>query len=76
MFNVKDLEDAAQAMQKLGPKLPKGIKVTTQFADYLDANTPKLEDKLPDNHNGFIGRFDGLPVEIDDEIDGNYEIIY
>lgn len=74
MINVSDLHKLSLTMQDY--KLVKKIKVTTQFADYLDANIPKLEDKFPDNCNGFIGRFDGIPVEIDDEIDGLYEFVY
>lgn len=74
MINVSDLHKLSLTMQDY--KLVKKIKVTTQFADYLDANIPKLEDKFPDNCNGLIGQFDGIPVEIDDEIDGLYEFVY
>ena len=73
MFNVKDLEDAIFAMQ--GPKLPKGIKVTTFFWNYLkNAETP-FEIKRAEFTAMFNG-YMGLPVEIDDEIDGYYEIVY
>ena len=76
MINVKDLEDAAQAMQKLGTKFPKAIKVTTAFAEYLKATTPPLPERPGNLANGIVGRFDGVPIEIDDEIDGPYEFVY
>lgn len=73
MFNIKDLEGAILAMQ--GPKFPKGIKVTTFFWNYLkNAETP-FEIKRAEFSAMFNG-YMGLPVEIDDEIDGYYEIIY
>lgn len=71
MFNVKELEDAIFAMQEL--KLPKGIKVTTPFWHYLESITPKYTPKLPKIYPAY---YMGLPIEIDDEIDGYYEIIY
>lgn len=74
MFNVKDLEDAIFAMQQ-GPKLPKGIKVTSFFWNYLkNAETP-FEAKRAEFSAMFNGHM-GLPVEIDDEIDGPYEFVY
>ena len=76
MFNVKDLEDAAQAMKKLGTKFPKAVKVTTIFAEYLKAITPPLPEKPDGFINGIVGRWDSIPIEIDDEIDGLYEFVY
>lgn len=74
MFNVKDLEDAILAMQQ-GPKLPKGIKVTSFFWNYLQHAESPLEAKRAQFSAGFNG-YMGLPVEIDDEIEGYYEIVY
>ena len=74
MLNVKDLEDAIFAMQ--GPKLPKGIKVTTLFARYLESAYSPLEHKPTKHYDGFIGYYTGIPIEIDDEIDGPYEFVY
>lgn len=67
MFNVKDLEDAIFAMQ--GPKLPRGIKVTTEMWHYLETLTPGYAPK-------YGAHYMGLPIEIDDEINGLYEIVY
>lgn len=73
MFNVKDLEDAILTMQE--PKLPKGIQVTSFFWNYLkNAETP-FEIKRAEFSAMFNG-YMGLPVEIDDEIEGYYEVIY
>ena len=76
MFNTKNLEDAAQAMQKLETKFPKVIKVTTAFADYLKATTLPLPERPNDLTDGWVGHWDGVPIEVDDEIDGLYEFVY
>ena len=76
MFNVKDLEDAAQAMQDLGTKFPKALKVTTAFAEYLIATTPPLPERPDGFIDGTVGRFDSTPIIIDDEINGLYEFVY
>ena len=68
MFDVKDLEDVISAMQN--PKFPKKVKVTKQFWDYLESESGF---KPPE---GYISYYMGLPIEIDDEIDGFYEIVY
>jgi hypothetical protein len=74
MFNVKDLEAAILAVQE-GPKLPKGIKVTTFFWNYLKHAETPFEMKCAEFSARFNG-YMGLPVEIDDEIDGYYKVIY
>jgi len=75
MFNVKELEDAIFAMQQLS-KLPKGTKVTRLFARYLTMLYPPIDIELLKVNYGFLGEYQGLPVFIDDEIEGYYEIIY
>ena len=76
MINVEDLEDVVQAMQKLRTEFPKKIKVTTAFAEYLKATTPPLPERPDKLLGGIIGHFPGVPIEIDDEIDGLYELVY
>ena len=73
MFNVKDLEDVIHAMQE--SKLPKGIKITSFFWNYLKYAESPFEIKGAEFSAMFNG-YMGLPVEIDDEIDGFYEFIY
>lgn len=52
------------------------IKVTTEFAHYLKQTVPPLPKKpnrLPD---GIVGHFPNVPIEIDDDIDGLYELVF
>ena len=73
MINVIDLEDAILAMQR--PKLPKRIKVTSFFWNYIKYAESPFEIKGAE-FSAMFNDYRGLPVEIDDEIDGYYEIIY
>ena len=54
----------------------KKIKVTTAFAEHLKATTPPLPERPSEFTNGYIGHWDAVPIEIDDEIDGLYEFVY
>lgn len=65
MFNPKDLEKTILAMQ--GPKFPKKIKMVKWFWDYLEFSS---------EFEGYPPYYWGIPVEIDDEIDGYYEFVY
>ena len=69
MFNVKELEASTQLLQSM-PKIPKTIKVTTEFLHDLKS---RCLSELPEE---YITQCHHLPVEIDDEIDGLYKIIY
>lgn len=69
MFNVKELENITFKMLQ-PPNFPKKIKVTTEFWHDLKS---RCHSELPEE---YVARCPGLPVEIDDEIDGYYEIIY
>lgn len=69
MFNAKELEAAIQELQSM-PKIPKKIKVTTEFWHDLKS---RCRSELSEE---YIAQCPHLPVEIDDEIDGYYEIIY
>ena len=73
MFNIKDLEDTILAMQE--PKLPKGIKITSFFWNYLKHAESPFESKCAEFSAMFNG-YMGLPVEIDDEIDDLYDFVY
>lgn len=73
MFNVKDLEDAILTMQ--GPKLPKKIKVTSFFWNYLKYAESPFEIKCA-KFSAMFNDYRGLPVIIDDEIDGLYKFEY
>lgn len=63
---IKDVEDAVRAMQQW-PKLPKKIKMVKWLYDCLESRS---------EFEGYPPYYWGIPVEIDDEIDGYYEIIY
>ena len=56
-----------------GNKLPKKIKVTSEFATYLDSIAPPL---VYDENDGVVGVFTGIPVMIDDTIENEYEFVY
>lgn len=57
----------------------KKIKVTTQFANYLEQTCHPifLEVEEQTKFKGVIGRFDSIPIEIDDTIENEYyELVY
>ena len=74
MINVEDLREITNELCNY--KSIKKIKVTTEFAQAL-AEHAKLEDKpIESCTDGIIRHWDWYLVEIDDEIDGLYEIVY
>lgn len=58
------------------PEMLAGIKVTTEFAHYLKQTVPPLPEKPSKWADGIVGHFTGVPVEIDDDIDGLYELVF
>lgn len=58
------------------PEMLVGIKVTTEFAHYLKQTIPPLQEKPNRLTDGIVGHFTGVPIEIDDDIDGLYEFVY
>lgn len=74
MINIEDLQEVTNALHNYQPV--KKIKVTKEFAIAL-MKSAKFEDKPDQFYNsGIIGRYDMCLIEIDDEIDGNYEFVY
>lgn len=74
MINVEDLREITNELYNY--KSVKKIKVTTEFARALTEHA-KFEDKpIESRTDGIIGHWDWYLVEIDDEIDGLYEIVY
>ena len=73
-----DHEKINKALSELHrPEMLAGIKVTTEFANYLKQTIPTLPErpsKLP--YGVVVGHFTGVPIEIDDEIDGLYEFVF
>lgn len=61
---------------KLDNSRPKKIKVTSEFADYLKATIPMSYNAECDACNGYYGEFIGIPLELDDTIDGYYKVEY
>ena len=76
MINVETLNNIISKMQSV--KILKKIKVTTAFAYYLDRILPPLPLYEPNKfYAGMPGLwYQGVPVEIDDKIDGPYELVY
>lgn len=58
------------------PEALAGIKVTTEFAKYLKQNVQPLPEKPNRLPYGIVGHFTGVPIEIDDDIDGHYEFVF
>jgi hypothetical protein len=74
MITINDIQKAILTLQN--PKVLKKIKVTSAFASYLAETLPKFEDKPTKLYNGIICRLEGVPIEIDDSLDSNYEFIF
>lgn len=77
MINVEELNDIISKMSDYKPV--KAIRVTTRFFDYLDLmtklslyyNAPYLKPRAGDP-----AYLQGVPIVIDDEIEGHYKIEY
>lgn len=75
MINIEDFQELNHAMISNYQPVKK-IKVTSDFAIAL-MKSAKFEEKPSEFYSGGITcRFDGVPIEIDDEIDGLYEFVY
>ena len=75
-INAETLNNIISEMQR--DKILKKIKVTTEFAYCLDKSIDPLPQYEP--HKFYPGvpgwYYQGVPIEIDDEIDGLYEFVY
>lgn len=77
MINLEELNNIISQMSDYKPV--KAIKVTTRFFDYLDLMTklspyysaPPIKPRASDP-----AYLQGIPVEIDDDIEGLYEFVY
>lgn len=77
MINIKELNDIIYKMSEHKPI--KAIKVTTNFFDYLDLMTrlsPYYSAPHIKTRAGDPAYLQGVPVIIDDEINGLYEFVY
>lgn len=76
MINVDELNNLISEMHL--DKILKKIKVTTAFAYCLDRSIDPLPHYEP--HKFYPGMpgwyYQGIPIEIDDEIDWPYEFVY
>lgn len=57
------------------PKIPRRIKMTTGYYNKLMNNSFVLK-KTTSAENGYFGIFNGIPIDIDDEIEFDYELVY
>jgi hypothetical protein len=76
---MKDLYNSLHSAFSFDP-LPRKIKITSRFSAYLDAVCQTVFEE-PQNEfakaAGTIGRWDGIPIEIDDTIENEYyELVY
>lgn len=70
-FTLGDLHDLYLATKSHSIKK---IKITSEFANYIEKTIPMpYKDESLD---GCYGKFIGIPVELDDTIDGYYKLEY
>lgn len=64
--------------KEIREKTPKLIKMTSQFANYLDKRWNPIVEKPTTIPNGYKeAQFEGIPIIVDDTIENEYyEIVY
>ena len=77
---VKDIYNSMHSAFSFNP-LPRKIKITSKFNAYLDTVCETVFEVPPQNDlaraAGVTGRWDGIPIEIDDTIENEYyELVY
>ena len=73
-ITIKDLQASINSAFSLDPR-PRKIKITSKAAEYLDAVCETVFEEPPNELAkaiGTIGRWDGIPIEIDDTIEDEY----
>lgn len=79
-ITIKDLQASLHSAFSFDP-LPRKIKITSKFNAYLDTVCQTVFEEPPQNElartAGITGRWDGIPIEIDDTIENEYyELVY
>jgi hypothetical protein len=78
-LTIKDLQTSLHSAFSFNP-LPRKIKITSKFNAYLDTVCETVFEEPPNEFaraTGVTGRWDGIPIEIDDTIENEYyELIY
>lgn len=76
---IKDLQDSMRSAFSFDP-LPRKIKITSKFNAYLDTVCQTVFEEPPNELTraaGVTGRWDSIPIEIDDTIENEYyELVY
>jgi hypothetical protein len=76
---MKDIYNSMHSAFSLDT-LPRKIKITSKFNAYLDTVCETVFEEPPNEFaraTGTIGRWDGIPIEIDDTIENEYyELVY
>lgn len=79
MNTIKDIYDSMNSAFSFNP-IPRKIKITSKFNAYLHAVCDTVFEEPPNElarAAGVTGRWDGIPIEIDDTIENEYyEIVY
>lgn len=52
------------------------IKISSKYAQYLDSQPSPFVNKPSELPSGTIGRWDSCPIEVDDAIHGDFEIVW
>lgn len=74
-FGPKEINEAILYMEAVSYNTLKEIKMTNDFYNYLTAkHTTKII--LENTPEGVISEFIGIPVVIDNTIDGSYELVF
>ena len=77
-FTLEDLKIAMLYVSTRPNTVPKKIKVTHNFYNYLAAKfTEDVICEKDDSPSGYNTHFTGIPIEIDDTIENEYyELVY
>lgn len=77
-FTLEDLKIAMLYVSTRPNTVPKKIKVTHNFYNYLVAKfTEDVIHEKDDSPRGYNTHFTGIPIEIDDTIENEYyELVY
>ena len=79
-LTIKDLQTSLRSAFSFDP-LPRKIKITSKFNAYLDTVCQTVFEEPTQNElaraAGVTGRWDSIPIEIDDTIENEYyELVY
>ena len=70
-FNILDDYDLGSTLDKV-----EKVKISSKHAKYLDSLPSPFCDAFEKRLDGIVGRWDSTPIEVDDTIEGDIEIVW